>query len=208
MRHSLITVLCSSSQHPIWPKLAEWVCGKAELVQSVRDAHGGDILFLISCSEIVKTEIRARYNHTLVIHAADLPRGRGWSPHVWAVLEGRDEFTVTLLEAADGVDSGPIWKQEKVRLDGTELHDEINDMLFAAELRLMDYAVKHAKTVKPRTQQGDPSYYRRRTTADSELDIHRSIDDQFNLLRVCDPDRYPAYFVKHGVKYTVTVRKA
>ena len=32
-------------------------------------------------------------------------------------------------------------------------------------------------------------------------EIKKSIKEQFDLLRICDPDRYPAYFEMHGRKY-------
>ena len=35
----------------------------------------GDILFLISCLEIIKADLRSRFKHTLVIHESDLPHG-------------------------------------------------------------------------------------------------------------------------------------
>ena len=40
----------------------------------------GDILFLISCSERIGDAYRQKYRHVLVLHASDLPKGRGWSP--------------------------------------------------------------------------------------------------------------------------------
>ncbi|MDP1671588.1 MAG: formyltransferase family protein, partial [Burkholderiales bacterium] len=110
-----------------------------ELVTRAAELSGGDMLFLVSCSEIVDAEIRSRYKHSLVLHGSDLPEGRGWSPVVWQVLEGRTTITVTLLEAADQVDSGDIWAKTTFELAGNELADEINKKLFDAELRLMDY---------------------------------------------------------------------
>ena len=69
------------------------------------------VFFLISFLHIVKKEIRHRFKHTLVIHASDLPVGKGWSPHIWEILKGNNKITVSLLEAEDKVDSGNIWKK-------------------------------------------------------------------------------------------------
>jgi len=52
------------------------------------------------------------------------------------------------------------------------------------------------------------NYYRQRTPNDSELDPEYSISSQLNLLRVCDPNRYPAYFYQNGQKYLVTLFNA
>ena len=169
---------------------------------------GGDFLFLASCGEIVPSFVRERFRRCLVIHASDLPRDRGWSPHVWAILEGADEITVSLLDAADPVDSGAIWHQERFSLTGTETFDEINSLLFATELRLMDWAVANCSVATPRQQSGATSYRQRRTPADSRVLPEQTIAEVFDLMRVCDPERFPAFFKFRGACYTLTMRRA
>ena len=200
------TVICSSPNHPVWPVLERW--GRSTLVQRPTEATGGDLLFLVSCSDMVSQDVRAKYKHALVLHAADLPKGRGWSPHIWQVIEGRNSIVLSLLEAADSIDSGDIWRKEIIPLEGHELHDEINELIFAAELRLMDYAIDNFTTIVPKKQVGEATYYRKRTPTDSELDPYNSIVAQFNLLRVADPSRYPAFFTINGVRYNISIRKA
>jgi len=208
-----ISVLCSDPGHPIHPLLVHW-CEALRPAHTVELAHrkaelsGGDLLFLISCQEIIDADTRARYRASLVIHASDLPHGRGWSPLVWQLLEGRDDIVVTLLEAVDEVDAGAIWHQETLHFAGHELVDEINATLFAAELALMDYAVANLETIRPRPQTGAPSYYRRRMPEDSRIDPRRSLADQFDLLRVADAARYPAFFDHLGQRYEIILRKA
>ena len=204
----MIHVLCPQD-HPVNAPVEEWVGAHAaaQLKRSREQLTGGDFLFLISCSEIISKEIRDRYRHVLVIHASDLPKDRGWSPHVWRILEGANELTVSLLECADPVDSGDIWHQERIELTGTETFDEINALLFDAELRLMDWALEHGDTVQPRQQEGEPTYRRKRTPVDSQVDPDQSIAEIFDLLRVCDPDRYPAFFEHRGAKYALSIRR-
>lgn len=169
----------------------------------------GDILFLISCSEIIKKKVRRNFRKVLVIHASDLPRGRGWSPHIWEIINGASELTVTLLEAAEPVDTGAIWAKRCIKLNGTELYDEINEKLFREELTLMSYAMEHFETIRPQPQSltDEANYYRQRTPADSELDPYKSIVEQFDLLRVCDPNRFPAFFRYRGATYRLKIEK-
>ncbi|MBJ3785055.1 formyltransferase family protein [Devosia sediminis] len=207
-----ITVLCSSSQHPIFPRLAAWQNAMAdqhevELVNRRADLSGGDLLLLISASEIIASDDRAKYRKSLVIHASDLPQGRGWSPHIWQILEGRTRIVVTLLEAQDRVDSGDIWHQVHCDIPDYALFDEINDSIFDAELELMDFAVDNFETVVPRAQDTsiEPSYYPRRTPSDSQIDPHRTIAEQFDLLRVTDPIRFPAFFEYRNHTYKIQI---
>lgn len=208
-----ISILCSDSRHPIYPLLLQWV-EKNNRLHDIRlaakksELSGGDILFLISCHEIIDIEVRKKFKATLVLHASDLPEGRGWSPHVWQILEGRNLITVTLLEAEDIVDSGAIWHQVRIQFEGHEIHEEINKRLFMAELELMDFAVNYFGKVTPRQQdQREPSHYRRRNPEDSRIDPARPIAEQFDLLRVADPLRFPAFFDFRGHRYTITISK-
>lgn len=208
-----VSVLCSSNSHPVYSVLALWqqrrkVEHEIEMVQTRRELTGGDLLFLISCNEIIDQSVRSRYRATLVIHASDLPAGRGWSPHIWQVLAGSNEITVSLLEAEDQVDSGAIWAQRKLCFAGHELYDEINQILFAAEIELMDWALDNFGSVVPKPQAAGPaSYYRKRTPEDSRIDPQRPLAEQFELLRVSDPERFPAFVDFRGHRYRIVLDK-
>jgi methionyl-tRNA formyltransferase len=167
------------------------------------DLKGGDLLFLISSSEIVTKQQRRKFRKTLLIHASDLPNGRGWNPHIWEIINGAPSITITLLEAVDKVDSGDIWKKITVPIPATALFDEINRIIFRVEMELMDFAISNFDIIRPEAQSTEvtPSYWSKREPKDSEIDIHKSIDSQFNLIRVCDPDRYPSFFYKEGKKF-------
>ncbi len=209
-----ISIICSDRNHPIFPYLMSWKSSRninheIRLVESSDEiCEDGDILFLVSCMQIITSKVRKRFRACLVIHASDVPKGRGWSPLTWQIMEGRNSVTVSMLEAEDNVDSGAVWCKREISFQGHELLDEMNDVLFHAELQLMDYAIENLYTVQPVPQTGDPSYYRRRTPEDSRLNIHETIAEQFNLLRVVDNERYPAFFEHLGCRYQILIKKA
>jgi len=207
-----VTIICSDPLHPIYPLLREWAEGQVgravvRIVQKAADADGGDILFLVSCHELIKALLRDKYRHTLVIHASDLPRGKGMSPHVWQILEGKTELTVTLLEAADKIDAGDIWHQERIHIPATALYDEIHRRLFDAELRLMSWALDNHSTVVPRVQNGESTFYRKRTPEDSRIELDTPLGMAFNQLRIADPQRYPAFFEVEGVRFRIVIER-
>jgi UDP-2,4-diacetamido-2,4,6-trideoxy-beta-L-altropyranose hydrolase len=170
--------------------------------------ESGDIAFFLSLSRVVPRPILNRHVHNLVVHESALPQGRGWSPLTWQILEGRNEIPVSLLEAADGVDSGPIYAEERLRFAGGELIEELRDAQAGATLRLCrDFVARYPfSSAEARAQAGTPSYYARRRPEDSRLDPDRSLRAQFNLLRVADPDRYPAFVELAGRRYALTLR--
>jgi methionyl-tRNA formyltransferase len=204
-----ITVLCSSIDHPIWPRLVDWCSrNQANLVSELCDVGSGDLLFLISCNEIVKKPVRERFRKVLVIHASDVPYGRGFAPLNWQIIEGKSEIVVTLMEAADKVDSGDVWKKHTMRFEGHELFHEMFEELFRVELMLMDFAVANSTSITPVAQSKiEESYYRRRRPEDNEIVPTQSIGEIFDLVRAADPKRYPAHFEHRGHRYAVTLRK-
>ena len=211
-----VTIICSDSVHPVYPYLEQWIKRNIKshdisIYSSINNIeNGGDILFLISCSEIVRKPVREMFRYTLVLHASDLPEGRGWSPHVWDIINGKDTLILSLLNAEDSVDTGDIWQKRYISLDGSELYEEINHKIFEAELELMSWAcgnIDHSKAKKQEIQGSATDYHRKRTLEDSQLSLDKSIEEQFNLLRVCDPKRFPAYIVRNGQKYNIKLEK-
>ncbi len=209
-----VTVLCSDPNHPVVPYLKKLpnILGQQHVVQLVHqkeDVKGGDVLFLVSCSELIREHERSRYTACLVLHASDLPNGRGWSPHIWEISQGAAFFTLSLIEAVDQLDAGPIWKKVQVQIPKHALWDEINALLFQAELDLIEYAVQHFKTIQPveQTNTEGATYYSRRTPQHSKIDPIKSLAEQFDLIRVCDPNRFPAFFEYQGFKYSLRLEK-
>lgn len=209
-----ISLLCSDEAHPVNAHLERWMRENAarheiELVRRKADLQGGDILFLISCSEIICASDRALYRVCLVLHASDLPRGRGWSPHIWEITQGADIITLSLLEAADSVDSGRIWHKVRIPIAKDSLWDEINEELFKSEIDLINYAIDNFALVEPQPQDTaiEATYYPRRTPCHSQIDPMKSIADQFDCIRVCDPNRFPAFFDLKGHRYKLVLEK-
>ena len=209
----IVDVLTSDRTHPIVPQLLEWVADvgsehDARLCFDVDDLRGGAVLLLVSYSCIVGPTLRAKYDHCLVLHASDLPRGRGWSPHVWELLDGAEHLTLSLISAEDPVDSGAIWAKLRIPIDRSWVFDEINAALFSAELELMSRAlVLVAEGHRPDPQaEGQATSYPRRRPSDSELDPERPLTDLFDQLRVADPVRYPAYFEMRGRRYRLLLQ--
>lgn len=209
-----VTLLCSDFEHPVYPYLREWqqkynnIYSITVINSTDEIKESGDILFLISCSELVKHKTRAMFLYTLVLHASNLPDGRGWSPHIWSVISGKKNLTISLINAEDSVDTGDIWKKNNIKLQGNELYNEINSLLFRSEIDLITWACNNITTAKAVPQKRkETKYLRKRTPADSEVDINKSIKEQFNLLRVCDPNRYPAFFEIKGQKFKLIIEK-
>ena len=180
---------------------------EANLIRDQRDLPEGDIAFFLGCVNIVKPNALARNKRNLVVHASDLPKGRGFSPWTWLVLEGSDRIPVCLIDAADQVDSGAVVHKEDIALFGTELVDDLRSDIGRKTVELCERFLSEAVLPLGQPQAGEASVYPRRTPRDSELDVDKDIRSQFNLLRTVDNDRYPAFFRINGARYILRIER-
>ena len=137
------------------------------------------------------------HRHNMVVHESALPRGQGWSPMTWQILEGASRIPITLFEAVADLDAGPIHLQTSIILNDTELVNEWRLLQAEATISLNLQWVDHYREIidAARPQQiGESSHYRRRRQADSRLDLEITLVEQFDLLRVVGSERYPAFF--------------
>ena len=177
----------------------------ARLIHKHREVLQGDVLILLSC-ERKFNELNLN-KHNLVVHESDLPKGKGWSPVTWQVLEGKNDIMLSLFEASSEIDAGQIYLQKKMSLKGFELLDEIKHLQGLTTIELILDFIVNINNMVGKNQIGDSTFYDRRNEKDSELDINKSILQQFNLLRVCDNDRYPAWFELDGQKFKIKIYK-
>ena len=168
-----------------------------------------DVVFILSYKRILPGDFLKKHRHNLVVHASDLPKGRGWSPLNRQILEGANEIPVCLFEAEESLDTGDIYIREKLVFEGHELLPEMLDSLAKTiNQMIISFLDDYENVMKnARKQVGEPTFYNRRRPKDSELDIDGSIREQFNLLRVVDNERYPAFFKHEGHIYILKIQK-
>jgi UDP-2,4-diacetamido-2,4,6-trideoxy-beta-L-altropyranose hydrolase len=210
----LITVLSDSGtwmNHWISELLAVFVerGHRVNWVHRPDELPEGDLCFLLSCCQIVKKEALQRNRNNLVVHASALPKGKGWSPLTWQILEGISEIPVTLFEAKESVDSGEIYSQDVLNFSGHELIDELREALADCIVRMCCQFIETYPEIlkKAQSQEGTENFYKKRNPEDSRLDPKQSIAEQINLLRIVDNERYPAFFEWQGQRYVLRIEK-
>lgn len=178
------------------------------VAHTVDAAIPADFCFCLSFGQLIPADIREQYRQCLVVHESDLPKGRGWSPMSWQILEGENYIPITLFEAVDKVDAGLIYLQESIKLVGNELSHEWRILQAEATQQLCRAFISGYPDVvdKAQSQIGDATYYPRRGPKDSQIDPDKTLSEQFNLLRVVDNEHYPAYFELNGDAYILNIK--
>ena len=166
-----------------------------------------EIVFILSFMKILPASFLKRNKLNLVVHSSNLPKDRGFAPLTYQVLRNQNKFYTSLIEADKKVDSGKIFFKNKIKLDGTELNNEIRFKQSEEILKIIKkFLIKYPK-VKSYNQMGKATYNKRRIPSDSELNIYKNIKSQFNLLRVNDNEKYPSFFKYKGKKYILKIFK-
>jgi methionyl-tRNA formyltransferase len=178
-----------------------------KIIHSKRDLSKGNIAFFLSCFEIIPQSYLDLNEHNIVVHESNLPQGKGWSPLSWQILEGKNEIPIVLFEATTELDSGGIYYKDTIKLTGTELIDEWRDIQGRKTIEMCLRFVAEYKSIVPKKQSGKESFYMRRCPNDSELSIEKNLEQQFNLLRICDNERYPPFFYYKGERFVLTIKK-
>jgi len=195
---------------PFAERLVADICAAgddAALVRDYADLGEGEVAFFLGCIHIAPPPVLGRNHRNLVVHASNLPKGRGFSPLTWQILDGDSRIPVCLLEAVNEVDSGPVLYREWVEYEGHELVSELRQKLGEMTIHLCRRFLAEEMLPSGIPQSGEPTFYPRRRPIDSRLDPDRSIAEQFDLLRVVDNESYPAWFDHRGYRYKITIEK-
>jgi len=207
---SKIAILTSKNQWFVpYAKQLKELCQDAQLFYSHKEISSEfSIVFILAYHKIIESTYLKKHQHNIVIHESNLPQGKGWSPMFWQILEGKNKIIFSMFEASDSLDAGNIYMKKTLHLNGNELNKELRHKQANLTINMcLDFLNNYDQYKMPYKQVGDESFYPKRTPKDSLINITRTIDEEFNLLRIVDNEDYPAYFYKNGTKYLLKIEK-
>ena len=85
--------------------------------------------------------------------------------------------------------------------------DELRDIQGIQRLKIIKKFLIKYPNIKPKKQKGKGNFNKRRYSKDSQLDINKTIKQQFNHLRINDNERYPSFFYYKDQKFVVKIFK-
>jgi methionyl-tRNA formyltransferase len=146
-----------------------------------------DLMLVVSWRYLIPKRVyqKARLG-AFVFHDSLLPAYRGFSPTVWAIINGEDHTGVTLFEMAEEVDSGDIVDQEWVPIGEEETIAQVMERVTETYLTVLErnYPALIAGTA-PRTPQNhaEASYTCKRIPSDNWINWKRPAHKIYNLIR-------------------------
>tara|TARA_B100001057_G_C22698287_1_gene890622 strand:- start:83 stop:724 length:642 start_codon:yes stop_codon:yes gene_type:complete len=166
-----------------------------------------NIVFPITYTRILSESFLQKNELVIIAHPSNFPNDGGFAPLQYQILKNKNKFYMSIIKATKNVDAGTIYSQNSFVLNGTELSDEIRNIQGLQFLKIIKkFLIKYPK-IKEKKQIGKGNFNKRRYPKDSQLDINKTIKQQFNHIRINDNKYYPSFFYYKGQKYIVKVFK-
>ena len=140
-----------------------------------------------------KKNIWSRWD-TIIFHMTDLPYGRGGSPLQNLIINKKKSTFLTSLKCNDQIDAGPIYLKSNFALTGSarEIFKKVDQLIKFQITEIIN------KEIVPKEQEGEPTYFKRRTPSESNLALCQSnnLDDWYDFIRMLDADGYPNSYIE------------
>ena len=91
--------------------------------------------FYFKLYKILPKSFLRKNNLNLVVHTSGLPKGKGFAPLQWQILENKKN-SICLLEADEKFDSGAIIERGHF-LNGTELNTQLRNIQAVEIIKLL-----------------------------------------------------------------------
>lgn len=156
----------------------------------VLKAYKPDIAVVVAYGQIIQKELLDLPKYGCVnVHASLLPKLRGASPIHHAILQGEEETGVTIMQMAEGLDTGDMLTKVSLPIDGMNceaLHDKLAEM--GANLLVDTLPMIEAGEVKPEPQDDALSSYAGLISKkDGVIDFTKTPEEIERQIRAFDP---------------------
>lgn len=183
----------------------------AERWQSFWESTPVDLMFAVNWRYIMPPSVfdRARLG-TYVFHDSLLPAYRGFSPTVWAMMNGEDYTGVTLFKMVEDYDRGPMVGQARVPIASDETIDVITDRVTEAYLGVLETHFEALVSGTPTLTPQDEScatYTCKLLPEDFGIDWSWPTERIYNLIRAVTKPYAGAYTTINGQNLTIWAAK-
>lgn len=120
-------------------QFVEYTHATADRVDDLFTKYPVDVIFAVSWRHLIPRKIYSRAKlGAYVLHDSLLPEYRGFSPTVWAMMNGEDHTGATLLEMAEEFDAGRVIGQARVPIAQDDTIAEVMGRVTDSYLGLLD----------------------------------------------------------------------
>lgn len=176
---------------------------REELDSEMLEKFFPDYIFFPHWSYIIPAKVYERFN-CVVFHMTDLPFGRGGSPLQNLIVRGMHETMLSAIKVVKNLDAGPVYLKKQLSLDGSAQEIFLRASTLIFEEMMPQF---FCGTLTPIPQQGEPTFFKRRTPEQSELKDTLNLEQIYDYIRMLDAEGYPNAYIRMG-KYKLTFQNA
>ncbi|MFN8531219.1 MAG: formyltransferase family protein [Anaerolineae bacterium] len=166
-----------------------------------------DLMLAVSWRYMVpRTVYEKARSGAYVFHDSLLPTYRGFSPTVWAMINGENSTGVTLFQMADEVDNGDIIAQTRVPIGETDTIADVMEAVTEAYLTVLE---ANFTALIEKTAVGVPqnhvraTYTCRRLPEDNAIQWDSSTRSIYNLIRAVTAPYNGAWTTLNGERLVI-----
>jgi methionyl-tRNA formyltransferase len=170
-----------------------------------------DFFLVASYGKLLKKELLDLPKHGCInIHPSLLPKFRGPSPYVSAILADERQTGVSLMLMAEKMDAGPILAQARIEIADEDWPPKgllLSQMLFTEGVNLLAEVLPAwlSGELKPEPQDESAATYTKKfSDADALLDLSGNPREQFLKIQAFDKSPRAHFFTTKGKRVVVT----
>jgi methionyl-tRNA formyltransferase len=154
-------------------------------------------LFIIE-NDLIELPKRVAFN----VHGSLLPKYRGRTPHVWAIINNETETGITAHLIDDGCDTGDIIRQIKVPIEKEDTGASVLEKFAALYPTIVDDVLSDISSNNIKTYKQDETratFFGKRTPGDGEIDWNWCKERIYNWVRA-QASPYPGAYTFYDNK--------
>jgi methionyl-tRNA formyltransferase len=150
-------------------------------VLDVVDA-GVELGVVVAFGRLIKPDVLARVP-MINVHFSLLPRWRGAAPVERAILAGDAETGVGIMQLEEGLDTGPVYAEQRVAIGPEETAAELRARLVELGTTML-VDILSRPLPEPVPQAGEPTYAAKLEPAELRIDWARPAEEIHRLIRL------------------------
>lgn len=168
-----------------------------------------DLIVCVNFDQILKKDIiNLPTIGCINTHASLLPKYRGRAPLNWAMINGEKYSGVTVHFIDEGIDTGDIILQEKIKIDEDYYISDLLNKVKNIYPKIVLNAIRALESnnlnlIKPDLSKG--FYVNKRSKDDGEIDFSKPSKDIMNFIKAISKP-YPGAFLYHNNKKIIIWR--
>ena len=144
--------------------------------------------------------------YAINVHGSLLPKYRGRTPHVWAIINNEKQTGITAHLITKECDKGDIICQKVITISNDDTGGSVLKKYNESYPSLIDEVItrlQRGTLITVKQDENKATYYPKRTPEDGEIDWNWQRERIYNWVRAMAPPEYPGAFFFDGNKKIV-----